>query len=108
MEQIIALIQGPASATVIMAAIIFSSYKFVLDHVVPRVDLALKESNDRYKAMIQEHKSDRDAWLGSICWITERLDKMTDTTADMNKCMEELHQSVTEIKHQMHQDSQNV
>lgn len=104
MEQFVGLIQGPAAATVLMAAIIATAYKFVINYVIPRIDASLKESNERYKEMIAEHKSDREAWLQSIDKITNRLDKMSEVTDDMAKTVENLHNSVSAITQQL-QDS---
>jgi uncharacterized protein YlxW (UPF0749 family) len=104
MEEFITLIQGPAAATVLLGAILYTIWKFVLDTVVPRVDAALKESNDRYKEMMNEHKVDREAWLKSIDKITHRLDKMSELTDDMAKTVESLHHSVSAITQQL-QDS---
>lgn len=101
MEEFVTLIQGPAAATVLMGAILYTAYKFVLDYVVPRVDAALKESNERYKEMLAEHKADREAWLQSIDKISERLDKMSEVTDDMAKTVENLHSSVTAITQQL-------
>jgi len=101
MEEFITLIQGPAAATVLMAAILYTAYKFVLDVVVPRIDDALKDSNERYKEMLAEHKADREAWLQSIDKISDRLDKMSEVTDDMAKTVENLHSSVTAITQQL-------
>jgi predicted nucleic acid-binding Zn-ribbon protein len=101
MEQFISLIQGPAAATVLMAAILGTAYKFVINYVIPRIDNSLKESNDRYKEMIAEHRSDREAWLKSIDKISERLDKMSEVTDDMAKTVENLHNSVSAITQQL-------
>lgn len=104
MEQFIALIQGPAAATVLMAAIIATAYKFVINYVIPRIDASLRESNDRYKELLAEHKSDREAWLASIDKITHRLDKMSEVTDDMAKTVENLHNSVSAITQQLQND----
>jgi hypothetical protein len=101
MEQFIQLIQGPAAATVLMAAIITTAYKFVIQYVIPRIDQSLKDSNERYKEMIAEHKSDREAWLKSIDKISERLDKMSEVTDDMARSVESLHNSVSAITQQL-------
>lgn len=101
MEQFISLIQGPAAATVLMAAILGTAYKFVINYVIPRIDQSLKDSNDRYKEMIHEHKLDREAWLKSIDKISERLDKMSEVTDDMAKTVESLHNSVSAITQQL-------
>jgi hypothetical protein len=97
MEEFVTLIQGPAAATVLMGAILYTAYKFVLDYVLPRIDASLKESNDRYKEMLAEHKSDREAWLHSIDKITHRLDKMSEVTDDMAKTVAQLHSQVSTI-----------
>ena len=97
MEQFIALIQGPAAATVLMGVIIVTAYKFVINYVVPRIDTSLKESNERYKELIAEHKADREAWLKSIDKISERLDKMSEVTDDMAKTVSHLHSQVSAI-----------
>jgi hypothetical protein len=97
MEQFVTLIQGPAAATVLMGAILVTAYKFVLNYVLPRIDASLKESNDRYKEMLAEHKSDREAWLHSIDKITHRLDKMSEVTDDMAKTVAQLHSQVSTI-----------
>lgn len=97
MEQFITLIQGPASATVLMAIIIATAYKFVLTYVIPRIDQSLKDNNDRFKEMVAEHKSDREAWLNSIDKITNRLDKMSEVTDDMAKTVAQLHSQVSNI-----------
>jgi len=97
MEQFVTLIQGPAAATVLMGAILVTAYKFVLNYVLPRIDASLKESNDRYKEMLAEHKSDREAWLQSIDKITHRLDKMSEVTDDMAKTVAQLHSQVSTI-----------
>jgi len=101
MEQFIALIQGPAAATVLMAAIIATAYKFVINYVIPRIDASLKESNERYMELLSEHKADREAWLHSIDKITHRLDKMSEVTDDMAKSVESLHKSVSAITQQL-------
>lgn len=101
MEEFVTLIQGPAAATVLMGAILYTAYKFVLDYVIPRIDASLKESNDRYKEMLAEHKADREAWLQSIDKISERLDRMSEVTDDMAKTVENLHSSVTAITQQL-------
>ena len=101
MEQFISLIQGPAAATVLMAAILGTAYKFVINYVIPRIDASLKESNDRYKEMIAEHRADREAWLKSIDKISERLDRMSEVTDDMAKTVESLHNSVSAITQQL-------
>lgn len=100
---LIALIQGPAAATVIMGAILVAGYKFLLNVVVPRVDASLKESNERYKDLIKEHREDREAWMVSIDKMASGLDDMTDSMAQMSKTVEGLHKSVSEI-HQKMQD----
>jgi hypothetical protein len=97
MEEFVTLIQGPAAATVLMGAILYTAYKFVLDYVIPRIDAALKESNERYKEMLTEHKADREAWLHSIDKITHRLDKMSEVTDDMAKTVAQLHSQVSTI-----------
>lgn len=101
MEEFVTLIQGPAAATVLMGAILYTAYKFVLDYVIPRIDASLKESNERYKEMLHEHKADREAWLQSIDKISERLDRMSEVTDDMAKTVENLHSSVTAITQQL-------
>ena len=103
MEQIIPLLQGPAAATVLMAVILYSVWKFVIDTIVPRVDLTLKESSDRYTEMVTEHKADREMFVQTIDRITHRIDKMNDVADDMAKSVEGLHKSVSEI----HQKFQN-
>jgi hypothetical protein len=107
MEQFITLIQGPAAATVLMGAILVTAYKFVINYVVPRIDTSLKESNERYKELIAEHKADREAWLHSIDKISERLDRMSEMTNDMAKTVEGLHKSVSEITQKL-QDSRKI
>jgi len=97
MEQFLNLIQGPAAATVLMAAIIATGYKFVINYVIPRIDQSLKDNNDRFKEMVTEHKADRDAWLHSIDKITHRLDKMSEVTDDMAKTVAQLHSQVSNI-----------
>jgi uncharacterized protein YoxC len=84
-----------------MAAIIATAYKFVITYVIPRIDASLKESNERYKELLSEHKSDREAWLHSIDKITHRLDKMSEVTDDMAKTVENLHNSVSAITQQL-------
>jgi chromosome segregation ATPase len=101
MEEFVTLIQGPAAATVLMGAILYTAYKFVLDYVIPRIDAALKESNERYKEMLTEHKADREAWLQSIDKISERIDRMSEVTDDMAKTVENLHRSVAGITQQL-------
>jgi chromosome segregation ATPase len=101
MEEFVTLIQGPAAATVLMGAILYTAYKFVLDYVIPRIDASLKESNERYKEMLTEHKADREAWLQSIDKISERIDRMSEVTDDMAKTVENLHSSVTAITQQL-------
>ena len=101
MEEFVTLIQGPAAATVLMGAILYTAYKFVLEYVIPRIDAALKESNERYKEMLTEHKADREAWLQSIDKISERIDRMSEVTDDMAKTVENLHSSVTAITQQL-------
>jgi chromosome segregation ATPase len=107
MEEFVTLIQGPAAATVLMGAILYTAYKFVLDYVIPRIDAALKESNERYKEMLTEHKADREAWLQSIDKISERIDRMSEVTDDMAKTVENLHRSVAGITQQL-QNERNV
>lgn len=97
MEQFITLIQGPAAATVLLGAILYTAYKFVLDYVIPRIDASLKESNERYRELLHEHKTDREAWLHSIDKITHRLDKMSEVTDDMAKTVDSLHKTVSAI-----------
>lgn len=97
MEQIVTLIQGPAAATVLMAVIIATAYKFVINYIIPRIDASLKESNERYKELLAEHKTDREAWLHSIDKISHRLDKMSEVTDDMAKTVESLHKTVEGI-----------
>lgn len=97
MEQLIPLIQGPAGATVIMAVIIATAYKFVITYMIPRLDATMKENNDRYREMIAEHKEDRAAWLTSIDKITNRLDRMSELTDDMAKSVDSLHSQVAAI-----------
>jgi chromosome segregation ATPase len=101
MEEFVTLIQGPAAATVLMGAILYTAYKFVLEYVIPRIDAALKESNERYKEMLTEHKADREAWLQSIDKISERIDRMSEVTDDMAKTVENLHRSVAGITQQL-------
>lgn len=107
MEEFVTLIQGPAAATVLMGAILYTAYKFVLDYVIPRIDAALKENNERYKEMLTEHKADREAWLQSIDKISERIDRMSEVTDDMAKTVENLHRSVAGITQQL-QNERNV
>ena len=104
MEQFITLIQGPASATVLMAAIIATAYKFFITYMIPRIDASLKENNDRYKEMMAEHKEDRAAWLSSIDKISERIDRMSEVTDDMAKSVDSLHKSVSAITQQLQDD----
>lgn len=101
MEEFITLVQGPAAAASVLGAILYTVWKFFLDYVIPRFDLALKENNDRYKDLLSEHKSDREAWLQSIDKISERLDRMSEVTDDMAKTVENLHSSVTAITQQL-------
>jgi len=103
-EQFIALIQGPAAATVLMAVIIATAYQFVIKYVIPRIDQSLKENNDRYKEMLSEHKEDRAAWLKSIDKISERIDRMSEVTDDMAKSVDSLHKSVSAITQQLQDD----
>lgn len=97
MSEFIALIQGPAAAASVLGAILWTAWKFFLDYVIPRIDGALKEGNDRYREMMTEHKADRDAWLASIDKITHRLDRMSALTDDMSKSVESLHSQVAAI-----------
>lgn len=97
MEEFIAIVQGPAAAASILGAILYTVWKFFLDYVIPRFDLALKENNDRYKELLSEHKSDREAWLQSIDKISERLDRMSALTDDMSKSVTQLHSQVEQI-----------
>lgn len=97
MEQLIPLIQGPAGATVIMAVIIATAYKFVITYMIPRLDATMKENNDRYKEMMAEHKEDRAAWLTSIDKISDRLDRMSALTDEMSKSVTQLHSQVEQI-----------
>lgn len=106
-EQFITLIQGPAAATVLMAAILVAIYKFVINYVIPRIDTALKESDERYKVMINEHKADREAWLKSIDKITHRLDKMSEVTDDMAKTVDSLHKTVAGITQSLQDSRKN-
>ena len=97
MEEFITLVQGPAAAASVLGAILYTVWKFFLDYVIPRFDLALKENNDRYKDLLSEHKSDREAWLQSIDKISERLDRMSALTDDMSKSVTQLHSQVEHI-----------
>lgn len=98
MEQFINLIQGPAAATVLMAVIIATSYKFIINYVVPRVDAMLKDSNERYREMMAEHKQDRAAWLTSIDKITHRMDRMTASVDTLKSDVQDLKDAVTSSK----------
>jgi hypothetical protein len=104
MEQFIALIQGPAAATVLMAVIIATAYKFIINYIIPRVDAMLKDSNERYREMMAEHKEDRAAWLKSIDKITHRLDRMSELTDVMSKSVDSLHNQVAGITQQLQDD----
>ena len=101
MEEFITLVQGPAAAASILGAILYTVWKFFLDYAVPRIDLSLKENNDRYKELLAEHKSDREAWLHSIDKISERIDRMSEVTDDMAKTVDSLHKSVAAITQQL-------
>lgn len=103
MEQFLTLLQGPAAATVLMGAILYTAYKFVLTYAIPRFDQTLKESNERFNAVVAEHKADRDAFVHTIERITARIDKMNEVTDEMARSVEGLHKSVSEI-HQKLQD----
>lgn len=97
MQEFITLVQGPAAAASILGAILYTVWKFFLDYAVPRIDLALKENNDRYKELLTEHKADRDAWLTSIDKISDRLDRMSALTDEMSKSVTQLHSQVEQI-----------
>jgi methyl-accepting chemotaxis protein len=107
MEEFITLIQGPAAATVVMGIILYTVWKFVVDTIVPRVDQSLKESNDRYKEMVSEHKEDREMFVQTIERITARIDKMNDVTDDMAKSVEGLHKSVSEIHQKLQKERED-
>lgn len=107
MEEFITLLQGPAAATVLMGAILYVSYKFVIDYVVPRIDLSLKESNERYKELVTEHKADREMFVQTIERITARIDKMNEVTDDMAKSVEGLHKSVSEIHQKLQKERED-
>lgn len=83
MEQLIPIIQGPAGAAATMAMVIWGAWKFLNNVVVPRVDSMIRDNNERYKEIFSAHGQDREVWLQSIDKIAERLDKMSDATAEM-------------------------
>lgn len=97
MEQFITLIQGPAAASVVMGLVIYGFWQFLNNIIVPRVDVMIKENNERYKEMFTQHQTDREVWLKSIDKISERLDRMSEVTEDMSKTVQGLHQTITEI-----------
>jgi len=103
MEEFLTLMQGPAAATVLMGAILYTAYKFVLTYAIPLFQQTLKESNERFTAVVAEHKADRDTFVSTIERITTRIDKMNEVTDEMARSVEGLHKSVSEI-HQKLQD----
>jgi hypothetical protein len=97
MEQFINIIQGPAGAIGVMATVLYGAWTFLNNVVVPRVDLMIKDNNERYKEIFSQHQADREVWLKSIDKISERLDKMSEVTEEMSRTVEGLHKTITEI-----------
>ena len=97
MEQFINIIQGPAGAIGVMAAVLYGAWTFLNNVVVPRVDLMIKDNNERYKEIFGQHQADREVWLKSIDKISQRLDKMSDVTEEMSRTVEGPHKTITEI-----------
>jgi len=103
MQEFIEIVQGPAGAAGVMAAVIYGAWTFLNNVVVPRVDLMIRDNNERYKEIFSAHQQDREVWLQSIDKIADRLDKMSEVTTEMSKTVEGLHKTVTSIT-QMMQD----
>lgn len=101
MEQLIDIIQGPAGAGGVMAAVIYGAWTFLNNVVVPRVDGMIKDNNERYKEIFAAHQQDRQVWLQSIDKIADRLDTMSAVTTEMSKTVEGLHKTVTAITQMM-------
>lgn len=107
MEEFITLIQGPAAATVIMGAIIYGAWNFLNNIIVPRVDQMIKENNERYKEIFNQHQVDRDVWLHSIDKISDRLDKMSAVTEEISKTVEGLHKTITDITQKLQDEKKS-
>lgn len=101
MEQFISLIQGPAAATVVMSMIVYAAWQFLNNVIVPRVDVMIKDNNERYKEIFGQHQADRDVWLKSIDKISDRLDKMSEVTEEMSHTVEALHKTITDINQKL-------
>lgn len=97
MEQLIDIIQGPAGAAGVMAMVIYGAWTFLNNVVVPRVDIMIKDNNERYKEIFAAHQQDRAVWLHSIDKIADRLDKMSEVTVEMSKTVDGLSKTVTAI-----------
>jgi hypothetical protein len=83
-EHVLDLLNGPAAATVVMAVILATGYRLLVNVAIPRLDKMLKDCNDRMKELMREHAADRSMFVSSMTALTDRIDKMT-ASVDMLK-----------------------
>jgi len=86
-ESIVAAASGPAAATVLLAALMGGSGWALVKHVLPLI-AAHEEKQDKnlervieaheknVKAILKEHKEDREVFQEAIKGLTSRMDKV--------------------------------
>jgi hypothetical protein len=94
-EHILALLNGPAAATVVMAVILTTGYRLLVNVAIPRLDKMLKDCNDRMQDLMREHTQDRTVFVETMTSLTSRIDKMSSSVETLKSDVQDLKSAVT-------------
>ena len=101
LEALLPFLTGPGSSVIILSVIIYGIWKFVTEHVIPRVDKQLSENRNSLRELISQHDQDRKVWLSSIDNISGRMAELHGGLIQMSNAVSEITEAVKDIEEEL-------
>jgi hypothetical protein len=79
METLLSAILGPFGSLVILAVILYGIYKMANEKAWPIIDKYVDNVDTNMKAILSEHKADREVFSSAITSLVVRIDKVEES-----------------------------
>jgi hypothetical protein len=90
METILSAILGPFGSLVILAVILYGIYRMANDKAWPIVDKYVNNVDNNMKAILAEHKADREVFRDSISSLAMGQDRIVIRIDELSEKVEEI------------------
>ena len=89
----ISLLTGPAGALALSVGILW----WLGNQAIPLLKGYLLKQNDLIAELVKSHQCDRDSFVASLDKISDRLDRMSESTVAIHSTVQQLSSSVEAI-----------